>query len=47
MALKLSAVEQVTKEQIKKVTADQFHKYYTHVIKEEDRYRQPKVERGD
>ena len=47
MTFKLSAVEQATKEQIKKVTADQFQKYYMHAIKEEDRYRQAKVQRDD
>ena len=38
MTFKMSTVEHITKEQIKKVTADQIHKYDTHAIKEEDRY---------
>ena len=33
MTFKLYAVEHITKEQIKKVTANKFHKYYTHAIK--------------
>ena len=47
MTFKVSAVENITKEQIKKVTADKFHKYYSHAIKEEDRYRRAKIQRDD
>ena len=45
MTFQVSAVDHITKKEIKNVAAQQFHKCYRHAIKEEDRYRQAKIQR--
>ena len=39
MQFQLGIVEQLTQEQVMRVTPEQFRKYYSHARKEEDKYR--------
>ena len=39
LTFQLAAVEEETKRQIEQVSADDFNKYYRHVIREEEKYK--------